>query len=41
MVAALEDFITQTAAQVSFALEERAGELEKPHFDISLKKINK
>lgn len=32
MVAALEDFITQAAAQVSFALEERAGELEKPHF---------
>lgn len=28
MVAALEDFVTQTTAQVGFALEEGAGELE-------------
>lgn len=28
MVAALEDFVAQTTAQVGFALEEGAGELE-------------
>lgn len=28
MVAALEDLVTQTTAQVGFALEEGAGELE-------------
>lgn len=28
MVAALEDFVTETTTQVGFALEEGAGELE-------------
>lgn len=34
MVAALEDFVAQTAAQVRFALEECAGELKNATKDV-------